>query len=142
MSIDEKSIVQLLREDKQSIANLIETIGLDNVLDSLADAIDKEYILKNGIPTSHKRNQIELNFGNGDIIVYPVVLHDDIHTCICLEKVEEQYKIGEYVEGSGEKFDIKNQDVVLTFDNIKSIDVVIDALQDIKDFMIENYNQG
>lgn len=43
MSIDEKSIAQLLREDKQSIANLIETTGLDNVLDSLADAIEKEY---------------------------------------------------------------------------------------------------
>lgn len=43
MSIDEKSIVQLLREDKQSIANLIETTGLDNVLDLIADAIEKEY---------------------------------------------------------------------------------------------------
>ena len=46
MSIDEKSIVQLLREDKQSIANLVEVIGLDNVLDSLADAIEMEYCNK------------------------------------------------------------------------------------------------
>ena len=46
MSIDEKSIVQLLREDKQSIANLVEVIGLDNVLNSLADAIEMEYCNK------------------------------------------------------------------------------------------------
>lgn len=46
MSIDEKSIVEILREDKHLIANLIETVGLDNVLDSLADAIEKEYCNK------------------------------------------------------------------------------------------------
>lgn len=46
MSIDEKSIVEILREDKHLIANLVETIGLDNVLDSLAYAIEKEYCNK------------------------------------------------------------------------------------------------
>ena len=46
MSIDEKSIVQLLREDKQSIADLIEVIGFDNVLDAIANVIEKEYVGK------------------------------------------------------------------------------------------------
>lgn len=84
----------------------------------------------------HDRNRAEVHLGSGDVIMYPVYWHDGVHTGICFEQMDEQYEIGKYVEGSGEKFDIENQDVVITFYDIRSFDVLLEGLQDIKDFML------
>lgn len=84
----------------------------------------------------HKKNSTEVHLGSGDIIMYPVYWHDGVHTGICFEQDSEQREIGKYVKGSGEKFDIENQDVIMTFSDIRSIDVLVEELQEIRDYML------
>lgn len=86
----------------------------------------------------HKKNSTEVHLGSGDIIMYSVYWHDGVHTGICFEQDGEQREIGKYVKGSGEKFDIENQGVIMTFSDIRSIDVLVEELQEIKNYMIDN----
>lgn len=78
----------------------------------------------------------ELNFGHGDIIVTSTSFETcdgEIVGAVYFEQSNIGYEIGEQVEVYTD-----NQDVVMTFEKVESIDVVIRALEFAKQDMLGN----
>lgn len=80
-----------------------------------------------------ENGQVELEFGYGDIIVGPLLASDQgIH--LLFTQSNSHYDIGEYTEDEQDN----EPDVIMTFDNPDSIDVVIKGLQRAKEAMVKN----
>lgn len=81
-------------------------------------------------------NFTELDFGKGDIIIAPLCWQDDNIGGIAFEQADKSYSIGETIDS--DNFNLKNQDVIMTFSNVKSIDKIIEQLNAIKEMMLQN----
>lgn len=81
-------------------------------------------------------NFTELDFGKGDILIAPLYWRDDSVGGIAFEQADKRYSIGETVDS--DNFNLKSQDVIMTFSNVKSIDQVIKQLNVIKETMLQN----
>lgn len=69
-------------------------------------------------------------FGNGDILVTPLVKNDSVSGCIVLQN-KGTHVIGEYTRD----FEESSSDTALSFDNIESLNVVIERLEKLRDMM-------
>lgn len=78
----------------------------------------------------------ELDFGKGDILIAPLYWRDDNIGGVAFEQADKRYSIGETIDS--DNFNLKNQDVIMTFSNIKSIDKVIEQFNAIKEIMLQN----
>ncbi len=77
-------------------------------------------------------------FGNGDIIVADGFVKEDNMGCLMLAN-DVPNEIGtDHPHRVGKDTDELKQDVIMTFTNVASIDVVIGALQRAKEKMIVN----
>lgn len=81
-------------------------------------------------------NFTKLDFGKGDIIITPFYLQDDNIDGVAFEQSDKRYSIGETIDL--DNFNLKNQDVIMTFSNVKSIDIIIKHLNIIKKAMLQN----
>ena len=80
-----------------------------------------------------ENGQVELEFGYGDIIVGPLLASDQgIH--LLFAQSNSHYDIGEYTKDEQDN----EPDVIMTFDNPDSNDVVIKGLQRAKEAMVKN----
>lgn len=84
--------------------------------------------------------QVELEFGHGDIIVAPATLVSESGdtTYVLFRQAAKRYEIGEKngIEDDDSLVD-NDPDVVMSFNNPSSIDVVIKQLQAAKDTMLK-----
>lgn len=71
-------------------------------------------------------------FGTGDILITPVVKDDYTKGFIILQN-KGTHTIGEY--SKAEDFEKEENDVILSFTKIESIDVMIERLQKLKSMM-------
>lgn len=81
-------------------------------------------------------NFTELDFGEGDIIIAPLYWQDDSVGGIAFEQADKRRSIGETVDS--DNFNLKSQDVIMTFSNVKSIDIIVKQLNIIKEAMLQN----
>jgi hypothetical protein len=81
-------------------------------------------------------NFTELDFGKGDILVTPLYWQDDNVGGVAFEQSDKHRSIGETIDS--DNFNLKNQDVIMTFSNVKSIDAIIKQLNTIKETMLQN----
>lgn len=69
-------------------------------------------------------------FGSGDILVTPLVKKDSSNGCLVLQN-QSAHMIGEYERNFGKDWN----DTILSFDNIESLNVVIERLEKLRDMM-------
>lgn len=84
----------------------------------------------------------KINFGMGDILITPLAKEDLSKGCIVLQN-KGTHTIGEF--SSTENFQKEENDTLITFSKIESIDVMIERLQKLKDMMggnIEDCRKG
>lgn len=81
-------------------------------------------------------NFTELDFGKGDILIAPLYWRDDSVGGVAFEQADKRYSIGETIDS--DNFNLKSQDVIMTFSNVKSIDIIIKQLNIIKKAMLQN----
>lgn len=81
-------------------------------------------------------NFTELDFGEGDILIALLYWRDENVGGVAFEQADKCYSIGETIDS--DNFNLKNQDVIMTFSNVKSIDKVIEQLNTIKETMLQN----
>lgn len=88
----------------------------------------------------YNNGQVELEFGYGDIIVTPASLVSESGdtTYVLFHQTAKRYEIGDKngIEDD-DSFVNNDPDVVMSFNNPSSIDVVIKQLQAAKDAMLE-----
>ena len=82
------------------------------------------------------KNQTELNFGTGDIIMTPVVWEDENVGGLFFKQSSESHTIGQ--ELVDPNWGVEYQDVIMTFSNIESIDVAIKMLNEVKNGMLKS----
>ena len=84
--------------------------------------------------------QVELEFGHGDIIVAPAALATENGDAayVLFRQAVKCYEIGEKngIEDD-DSLAVNDPDVIMSFDNPSSIDVVIKQLQAAKDAMLK-----
>ena len=81
--------------------------------------------------------QVCVRLGYGDV-GENCILYEDGKTCaLCFEQLEKAQQIGATLDND---FDINNQSVVIEFSEnpIESVDLMIERLQVIKNFMLES----
>ena len=81
-------------------------------------------------------NFTELDFGEGDILIAPLYWRDENVGGVAFEQADKRHSIGDTIYS--DNFNLKNQDVIMTFSNVKSIDQVIKQLNVIKETMLQN----
>ena len=84
------------------------------------------------------KGKAEIVFGMGDIRISPI-LHEG--NGICVLDNQKPHKIGEIVP-TEDVFTIRDKDVMITFSNVESLDVVIDRLMELKRLMIDGKQEG
>lgn len=85
----------------------------------------------------NENGQVHVKLGYGDV-GENCVLYEDGKTCaLCFEQLEKVQQIGATLDND---FDINNQSVVIEFSEnpIESVDLMIERLQVIKNFMLES----
>ena len=80
------------------------------------------------------KNQIQIEFGHGDICVTPAKRKDNKNVALLFANVEPG-EIGRHVPA--DKWDPTSVDAVMIFNNVESIDVVINALKAAKKMLKE-----
>ena len=80
------------------------------------------------------KNQIELEFGHGDIGIMPAKRNDGKKVALFFKNAEPG-EVGRLVPAHD--WDPRNAAVVMTFSNVKSIDVLINNLKNAKKMMKE-----
>lgn len=86
-------------------------------------------------------NFTELDFGKGDIVISPLYWEDDNVGGVSFEQADKCYPIGDIIDSDKygrDNFNLKNQDVIMTFSNVKSIDQLIKQLNAAKEAMLQN----
>lgn len=88
----------------------------------------------------YSNGQVELEFGHGDIIVTPAALateNGDV-VYVLFHQTVKCYEIGEKngIEDD-DSLEVNDPDVIMSFDNPSSIDVVIIQLQAAKNAMLK-----
>ena len=86
----------------------------------------------------HNINQTELDFGSGDIIVSPFAANDNSYVGVSFRQADKCYEVGKELEDYDDYLNFDNEDVIMAFVNVDSIDVVINSLQKSKDYMLKN----
>ena len=86
----------------------------------------------------HDIDQTELNFGSGDILVSPFVANDNSYVGVSFKQADKCYEVGKELEDYDNNLNFDNEDVIMAFSNVDSIDVVIHSLQKVKDYMLKN----
>lgn len=87
----------------------------------------------------YNSGQVELEFGHGDIIITPASLASESGdtTYVLFHQTAKRYEIGDKnVIEDDDSFVNNDPDVVMSFNNPSSIDVVIKQLQAAKDAML------
>lgn len=78
----------------------------------------------------------KINFGTGDILITPMTNKESNKGCLILQN-KGTHVVGEYSSTEQFEGDAEN-DTLITFSCTKSIDVVIERLQKLKDMMNGN----
>lgn len=78
------------------------------------------------------KGKCEIEFGNGDVLITPIVKEDFSKGIIELQN-KGTHAIGEY--SKAEDFKKEDDDSILSFTKIESIDVLIERLQKLKSMM-------
>lgn len=86
----------------------------------------------------YSNGQVELEFGHGDIIVAPAAGNGDATYYVLFRQAVKCYEIGEKngIEDD-DSLMFNDPNVIMSFDNPSSIDVVIRQLQAAKDAMLK-----
>ena len=85
----------------------------------------------------YSNGQVELEFGHGDIIVAPAAGNGDATYYVLFRQAVKCYEIGENGIEDDDSLRVNDPDVIMSFDNPSSIDVVIRQLQAAKDAMLK-----
>ena len=80
----------------------------------------------------------ELDFGSGDIVASPFAANDNSYVGVSFRQADKCYEVGKEFEDYDDYLNFDNEDVIMTFSNVDSIDVVIHSLQKAKDHMLKN----
>lgn len=85
-----------------------------------------------------KKNK-EIFFGEGDVLVSSGWMDDDIEHGVLILRPQEPRPIGEYIEHEPhEQVDKGEAPVRMIFKKIESVDVMIERLEKVKEYMTEN----
>lgn len=103
-----------------------ENIG-EAEIEKLRDIIKRESLLVSA------RSRIEIEFGYGKALITPIMREDKTKGAIVLQPNRGAGTVGE--ETSTEYFSETSNDILLTFANIESIDVLIRRLEQLKRMM-------